>query len=144
MSGVRRATATDADAVFDLVRQLGAAFVPVRSAFDESFAAIVGASDDGADVLLLVAENADGVVQGYALTTITRLLSTNGLSAQLQEIAVDEEARGLDLGTALVHEVEAECIRRGVRQLTVAARRAGGFYDRLGYSQNAEYMRRVF
>lgn len=142
MSGVRRATATDADAVFELVRQLGAAFVPVRSAFDESFSAIVENPDD--DVLLLVAENADGVVQGYALTTIARLLSTNGLSAQLQEIAVDEGARGLDLGTALVHEVEAECIRRGVRQLTVAARRAGGFYDRLGYSQNAEYMRRVF
>ncbi len=142
MSVVRRATATDADAVFDLVRQLGAAFVPVRSAFDESFAAIVVESAD--DVLLLVAENPDGVVRGYALTTIARLLSTNGLSAQLQEIAVDEDARGLDLGTALVREVEAECIRRGVRQLTVAARRAGGFYDRLGYSQNAEYMRRVF
>ncbi|WP_439563843.1 GNAT family N-acetyltransferase [Microcella sp.] len=142
MTVVRRAAASDADAVFDLVRQLGAAFVPVRSAFDESFSAIVESADD--DVLLLVAENADGVVQGYALTTIARLLSTNGLSAQLQEIAVDEDARGLDLGTALVHEVETECIRRGVRQLTVAARRAGGFYDRLGYSQNAEYMRRVF
>ena len=139
---VRRAELSDADAVFDLVRQLGAAFVPVRAAFDESFGAIVNGDDSG--VLLLVAENQEGAVRGYALTTIARLLSTNGLSAQLQEIAVDEDARGLDLGTALVHEVEAECIRRGVRQLTVAARRAGGFYDRLGYSQNAEYMRRVF
>ena len=139
---MRQAVASDADAVFSLVQQLGAAFVPVRTAFDESFSAIVdGASDD---VLLLVADDGDGTVQGYALTTIARLLSTNGLSAQLQEIAVDEAARGLDLGTALVHEVEAECIRRGVRQLTVAARRAGGFYDRLGYSQSAEYMRRVF
>lgn len=142
MSGVRRATATDADAVFALVQQLGAAFVPVRAAFDESFAAIVDGTSS--DALLLVAEDEAGAVRGYALTTIARLLSTNGLSAQLQEIAVDEDARGLDLGTALVREVEAECIRRGVRQLTVAARRAGGFYDRLGYSQNAEYMRRVF
>lgn len=142
MSGVRRATVTDADAVFGLVQQLGAAFVPVRSAFDESFSEIVGGIDS--DALLLVAEDDAGLVRGYALTTIARLLSTNGLSAQLQEIAVDEGARGLDLGTALVREVEAECIRRGVRQLTVAARRAGGFYDRLGYSQNAEYMRRVF
>jgi len=152
MSVVRRAVASDADAVFGLVRQLGASFVPVRTAFDDSFAAIiasvepVGLSGTGLsdDLLLLVAENPDGHVQGYALTTIARLLSTNGLSAQLQEIAVDEAARGFDLGTALVHEVEAECIRRGVRQLTVAARRAGGFYDRLGYSQNAEYMRRTF
>lgn len=139
---VRRAASTDADAVFPLVQQLGAAFVPVRSAFDESFAEII--ADDGDSSLLLVAEDSTGVVQGYALVTISRLLSTNGLSAQLQEIVVDDAARGLDLGTALVREVEGECERRGVRQLTVAARRAGGFYDRLGYSQGAEYMRRVF
>lgn len=142
MAVVRPARAEDADAVFELVRQLGATFVPVRSAFDEAFGELVTGA--GGDVHLLVAEDDAGQVRGYALTTIARLLSTNGLSAQLQEIAVDEDARGLDLGTALVHEVEAECIRRGVRQLTVAARRAGGFYDRLGYTQSAEYMRRVF
>ncbi len=140
MSQVRRATEADADAIFALVRQLGATFVPVRAAFDVSFSSLL--NDD--DALLHVAEDDDGSVQGYALTTITRLLSTNGPSAQLQEIAVHEAARGLDLGTQLVHEVESECIARGVRQLTVAARRAGGFYDRLGYSQNAEFMRRVF
>ena len=142
MTLVRRARAEDADAVFELVRQLGAAFVPVRSIFDETFAEIVAGG--GPHVQVIVAEDDEGVVRGYALTTIARLLSTNGLSAQLQEVAVDEDARGLALGTALVREVEAECIRRGVRQLTVAARRAGGFYDRLGYSQNAEHMRRVF
>lgn len=140
---VRRARAEDADAVFDLVQQLGAAFIPVRAAFDVSFAEAVEVGDD-ADTLLLVAEDADGAVRGYAFTTVARLLSTNGASAQLQEIAVDEAARGLDLGTELVHAVEKECIRRGVRQITVASRRAGGFYDRLGYTQNAEYMRRVF
>jgi len=140
---VRSAASADADAVFALVRQLGAAFVPVRTAFDESFAALVdGADDSGA--FLYVAEDDEGAVSGYALTTVARLLSTNGLSAQLQEIAVDEAVRGQDLGTQLVHAVETECVRRGVRQLTVAARRAGGFYDRLGYTQNAEYMRRVF
>lgn len=143
MSDVRRAQPEDADAVFSLVQQLGAAFVPVRSAFDESFRDVVAAGEEDA-IFLLVAEMDSGEVAGYALTTVARLLSTNGPSAQLQEIVVDSDARGLDLGTALVHAVEAECIRRGVRQITVAARRAGGFYDRLGYSQNAEYMRRVF
>jgi N-acetylglutamate synthase-like GNAT family acetyltransferase len=140
---VRRARSEDADAVFELVQQLGAAFIPVRSAFDSSFDEAIRADQDG-DTVLLVAEDADGQVRGYALTTIARLLSTNGASAQLQEIAVDESARGLNLGTELVHAVEKECIRRGVRQITVASRRAGGFYDRLGYTQNAEYMRRVF
>jgi ribosomal protein S18 acetylase RimI-like enzyme len=140
MPRVRRATEQDADRVFELVRLLGATFVPVRAAFAVSFEALL--ADDHA--MLFVAEADDGTVQGYALTTITPLLSTNGPSAQLQEIAVDESARGLSLGTLLVHEVESECIARHVRQLTVAARRAGGFYDRLGYSQNAEFMRRVF
>jgi GNAT superfamily N-acetyltransferase len=140
---VRAAVSADADAVFALVRQLGAAFVPVRAAFDESFAALVE-ERDGSGAFLYVVEDDEGVVSGYALTTVARLLSTNGLSAQLQEIAVDEAVRGQDLGTQLVHAVETECVRRGVRQLTVAARRAGGFYDRLGYTQNAEYMRRVF
>jgi GNAT superfamily N-acetyltransferase len=140
---VRRAHADDADAVFELVQQLGAAFIPVRSAFDVSFTEAIQADDD-ADVLLLVAEDDEGAVSGYALMTIARLLSTNGASAQLQEIVVDESARGQNLGTELVHAIERECIRRGVRQITVASRRAGGFYDRLGYSQNAEYMRRVF
>ncbi|HET8957026.1 MAG TPA: GNAT family N-acetyltransferase [Microcella sp.] len=143
MTTVRRARPDDADAVFSLVRQLGGTFVPVRAPFDASFADVVAAGEDDA-MFLLVAEDGDGAVAGYALTTIARLLSTNGPSAQLQEIVVDSAARGHDLGTALVHAVEAECIRRGVRQITVASRRAGGFYDRLGYSQNAEYMRRVF
>ena len=40
--------------------------------------------------------------------------------------------------------VEAECEARGVTQLTVASRRAGGFYDRLGFHESAEYMRRFF
>lgn len=142
MAVIRRARAEDADAVFELVRQLGAAFVPVREVFDNTFAKIL--EDDSRDVVLLVAEDDEGVVRGYALTTIALLLSTNGLAAQLQELVVDEDARLSRLGTALVREVEAECVRRGVRQLTVAARRAGGFYDRLGYSQNAEHMRRVF
>jgi len=65
-------------------------------------------------------------------------------SAQLQELVVNASARGLDVGTELVRAVEAECERRGVTQLTVASRRAGGFYDRLGFHESAEYMRRFF
>ncbi len=90
-----------------------------------------------------VAEAGGGVV-GYCLTTISPLLYSNGPSAQLQEIVVDEDSRVSGVGTALVRAVEAECEAHGVTQLTVAARRAGGFYDRLGYSQQAEYMRRLF
>lgn len=93
--------------------------------------------------MLHVAE-VDGVVAGYALTTINPLLYTNGPSAQLQEIVVDEDMQTSGVGTALVRAVEKACEEGGVTQLTVASRRAGGFYDRLGYTQQAEYMRRLF
>jgi N-acetylglutamate synthase-like GNAT family acetyltransferase len=86
----------------------------------------------------------EGAVVGYALTTINTLLYTNGPSAQLQEIVVDDQVHTRGVGTALVRAVEAACEHRGVTQLTVASRRAGGFYDRLGYTQQAEYMRRLF
>lgn len=138
---VREARAGDEDAIFALVQQLGHAFPPERSAFDATMASYLAGEQP--TVLLYVAEDDEGV-RGYALTTIVPLLSTNGLSAQLQEIVVAEDARGRDYGTQLVKAVEAECERRGVRQLTVASRRAGGFYDRLGFHESAEYMRRFF
>lgn len=139
---IRAARPEDADALFGLVQQLGHAIEPQRSAFDATFGSYLAGEEP--TVLLLLAEDEAGVVRGYALTTIVPLLATNGLSAQLQEIVVDGDARGHDFGTQLVRAVEAECVERGVHQLTVASRRAGGFYDRLGYAQNAEYMRRIF
>lgn len=138
---IREAVPGDEDELFTLVGQMGHAFPPIRSAFDETIASYFAGAHPS--VLVHVADQ-DGRLTGYALTTIVPLLATNGPSAQLQELVVDPAARGLDVGTQLVRAVEAECERRGVTQLTVASRRAGGFYDRLGFHESAEYMRRVF
>jgi N-acetylglutamate synthase-like GNAT family acetyltransferase len=137
---IRRAVPSDHDRVLELVRKLDHVFEVQPAKFSETFARVL-ADDDR--TLVHVAE-AGGVVVGYCLTTVSPLLYSNGPSAQLQEIVVDEDSRVSGVGTALVRAVEAECEARGVTQLTVAARRAGGFYDRLGYSQQAEYMRRLF
>jgi N-acetylglutamate synthase-like GNAT family acetyltransferase len=137
---VRPATAADHDRVLELVGKLGHVFEVDPAKFSESFAFVIADKDRS---VALVAE-AEGEVVGYCLTTVSPLLYSNGPSAQLQEIVVDDEARVSGVGTALVRAVEAECERQGVTQLTVASRRAGGFYDRLGYSQQAEYMRRLF
>ena len=139
---IREARQGDEDGLFALVGELGHAFPPVREAFDATIASYFAGEQPS--VLVYVSEGADGALQGYALTTIVPLLATNGPSAQLQELVVDAAARGLDVGTQLVRAVEAECERRGVTQLTVASRRAGGFYDRLGFHESAEYMRRFF
>jgi GNAT superfamily N-acetyltransferase len=139
---IREARPGDEDSLFALVGELGHAFPPVRDAFDVTIASYF--AGEHPSVVVYVSEGDDGALQGYALTTIVPLLATNGPSAQLQELVVDAAARGLDVGTQLVRAVEAECERRGVTQLTVASRRAGGFYDRLGFHESAEYMRRFF
>lgn len=139
---IREARPGDEDALFALVQQLGHAFTPDRDAYDATLAAYFAGTHPS--VLLLVVDDGSDRLGGYALTTIVPLLATNGPSAQLQEIAVDESARGRSYGTLLVRAVEAACEKRGVTQLTVASRRAGGFYDRLGFADAAEYMRRFF
>jgi GNAT superfamily N-acetyltransferase len=142
MTTIREAQPGDEDVLFALVGQMGHALAPIRSAYDATIAAYFAGEQPS--VMLSVAEGDDGALLGYSLTTIVPLLATNGPSAQLQELVVDSAARGLDVGTQLVRAVEAECERRGVTQLTVASRRAGGFYDRLGFHESAEYMRRFF
>ena len=145
---IRPARLEDADAVFGLLGQLAASFEPDRAAFDRTFADLFQAAgaqtSTTSETLLLVVEDDDGLVRGYALTSIVPLLYTNGPAAQIHELVIDEAARGQDLGSQLVHAIEQECLSRGVRQLTVASRRAAGFYDRLGYHSTAEYLKRTF
>jgi N-acetylglutamate synthase-like GNAT family acetyltransferase len=138
---VRSARESDADAVFSLLGQLSQSYAPERDAFDVTFASFVA---DDSYASLLVAEDAVGTVRGYALTTVTRLLYTNGNSAQLQELVVDAEVHGQGIGSALLEATELECKSHGVRQLTVPSRRAAGFYERLGYRSTADFLKRTF
>lgn len=137
---IRFATDTDAPRVLELVARLGHAVPVDPGVFATVFPEVLA---DHPRSLLHIAE-VDGEIAGYALTTINPLLYTNGPSAQLQEIVVDDTVQARGVGTALVRAVEQACEDNGVTQLTVASRRAGGFYDRLGYTQQAEYMRRLF
>lgn len=138
---IRSARRDDADTVFALLKQLAESYAPDRAAFDETFAFYLA---DDPSVLLLVAEDPEGVVRGYALTTINRLLYTNGRSAQLQELVVDDGARGRGIGTLLIESLEDACRARDVKQLTVPSRRSADFYERLGYRSTADFLKRTF
>ena len=138
---IRPALESDAPRVFLLLQQLEQGYAPDREAFEDNFAFLV---DDENTSMLLVSEDAVGQVLGYALTTITPLLHTNGSSAQLQELVVDSEHHGAGIGTALVEEVERLCRDRGVKQLTVPSRRSAAFYERIGYRSTADFLKRTF
>jgi GNAT superfamily N-acetyltransferase len=138
---IRPALESDAARVFLLLQQLEQGYAPDREAFEDNFAFLV---DDENTSMLLVSEDAAGQVLGYALTTITPLLHTNGSSAQLQELVVDSEHHGAGIGTALVEEVERLCRDRGVKQLTVPSRRSAAFYERIGYRSTADFLKRTF
>jgi Predicted acetyltransferase len=138
---VRTAVAADAEAVFALVEQLGSDYDPDRRAFERAFTEAVG--DPDRHLLLVAADGSDSVV-GYCLTTLARLLYTNGESAQLQELVVDQSSRDQGIGSELVGAVEDECRARGVRQLTVASSRGASFYERLDYRSTADFLKKSF
>lgn len=137
---IRHAVLEDGAAVFALLAQLGEQYTPNRPVFDRAFADAVQHADDH---ILIVADDG-GAVVGYALATIARLFYTNGDSAQLQELVVDERSRSRGIGSLLVGEIERECLDRGVQQLTVATLRSAAFYERLDYRSTADFLKKRF
>ncbi len=137
---MRRAKNADGPTVFGLLAQLGEQYTPNREVFDVAFVDAVTHADDH---ILFVADDGDEVV-GYALATIARLFYTNGDAAQLQELVVDENARGRGAGSLLVSAVEDECLSRGVQQLTVATLKSASFYERLDYRSTADFLKKRF
>lgn len=137
---VRRATTDDAGAVLALLSQLGPQFAPDPDVFAAAYSDVLSQSDDH---LLFVAD-IDGNVTGYVLATIARLFFTNGDSAQIHELVVDEGTRGRGIGSLLVEAVENECRSRGVEQLTVATLRSATFYERLDYRSTADFLKKRF
>lgn len=141
---IRPAVAADNSAVFRLCQQLDMINPPAdRDDFDVSFFHILSGKGAGRDVLL-VAEDDHGTVIGYAYLRVSRLLYAGGLSAHLEELVVDSNARAGGIGSELVRACERVCIDRGVGQLTMSTRRAGGFYRRLGYEMTAEFYKKLF
>lgn len=141
MTTIRPARLDDGAMIFALLGQLEQSYTPQRDEFDAAFESFL--HGDPAATVLVAVDDAE-VVRGYALVTITRLLYTNGSSAQLQELVVDDAVKGTGVGSALLEATERECQARGVAQLTVPSRRAAGFYERLGYRSTVDFLKRTF
>ena len=68
-------------------------------------------------------------------------LFANELVTELRTLPVLEGNRGHGIGRTLVKEEISRATARGSVEVTVPTRRAGGFYDLLGFERTADYFK---
>lgn len=89
-----------------------------------------------AGTVLLLARDDEGGVAGM-LTLVTYRIPT-GLNAVIEDVVVDEAARGGGIGASLLEAALAEAARRGARHVDLTSRPSRGaanrLYQRMGFS----------
>jgi GNAT superfamily N-acetyltransferase len=128
---IRRARASDPEDLARLSTELGYPMTP------EEASARLSEIADHADHALLVAE-ARGRVVAWLQVTLPRIFESPR-QAEIAGLVVEEEARGLGIGTALVSAAarwarERQCSALRVRS-NVIRERAHAFYRRAGFSE---------
>lgn len=138
--GVRPATSADRDACLSLIAKLTG-----REPQDE-WSAVFGqllTEDRGA---VLVAEE-DGVVLGIATVSYNLAIRYSGEYCQLEELIVDEAARGKNVGQMLVEATVENARKRGCAEMGLyLVERTGGnrpFYEKCGFEFVGSEMRQA-
>jgi len=137
----RPATPEDQDRCLDLIETLTGQ--PPTSAWSTTFDRLLTA-ERGA---VIVAETDDGIV-GCATVSYNLAVRYGGEYCQLEELIVDESARGFSLGRILVQRTVDDARRRGCPEmgLYLVATTEGnrGFYEKLGFEVVGTEMRQTF
>lgn len=93
---------------------------------------------------LVVAEE-DGIVLGMASISFNLALRYNGEYCQLEELVVDEEARGKNVGGLLIEETIKLAKKRGCKEyglyILESTKHNQGFYEKYGFVKVGEEMR---
>jgi N-acetylglutamate synthase-like GNAT family acetyltransferase len=128
---IRDARADDAGTIARLLGQLG--YPSAADAVEERLERLGVVGDR-----VVVAE-LDGNLVGLAHLQVTPAIERGRPVGKLGALVVDDERRGLGIGTALVEAVEAEARERGCEVLfvTTSERRddAHAFYESVGFEQ---------
>jgi GNAT superfamily N-acetyltransferase len=138
MPSIRPAQLSDSDALFALAKAFATSFVVERTAFDVSFAALLGSPD----AFLAVAMEEERVI-GYVMGFDHFTFYANGRVSWVEEIMVAEEFRRHGVGRLLMEAFEQWAKKRGSKLVALATRRAAAFYRGIGYEESATYFRRV-
>jgi ribosomal protein S18 acetylase RimI-like enzyme len=127
---VEEATRVDddlVDAVARLIPQLSSSPAPGRRELTE----IV----DSEAAILLVVRNGEGVIVGSLTLVLFRV--PTGVRAWIEDVVVDEVARGRGIGEALVHAALSRATAAGARSVDLTSRpsrkSANRLYQRLGF-----------
>ena len=136
MVRIRQATAADAQAVFGLLLQFATSYQPSRARFDHTYPLLIVSPS----AHLLVAEDDNGI-QGYVYASDTPTLFANGPITEILELYVVESRRRQGIGKSLVNAVVAQARQSNSVEVTVPTRRAGLFYQTIGFEPTAELLK---
>jgi predicted N-acetyltransferase YhbS len=138
---IRAARASDAEALSELVRQLGYPAPPEELArrlelLTEFSKAVAFVATDGKEVT------------GIITCHIIRSINSSEPTAQLTTLVVHERVRGTGVGSELVAAVERYAIENGCAKISVTSgiQREGThkFYQRIGYDLTGLRFTKVF
>lgn len=137
----RPATSADQPRIYELVETLTGTAPTDR--WDHVYASHL-VTERGA---IVVAENDDGIL-GCATVSYNVALRYGGEYCELEELIVDEAARGLNIGRILVQRTIDDAKRRGCAEMglylvpTTEGNR--GFYEKLGFEVIGTELRQEF
>ncbi len=130
---IRAAEAADAEALADLMTQLG--YETRTSEMQMRMEAILS----NKNYATFVAVN-EGKICGMIGTFTCYTYEHNSPSARILALVVLEEMRGRGVGQALIAAAERDLAQRNIRRVAVDARferkEAHEFYEKLGYTRN--------
>jgi GNAT superfamily N-acetyltransferase len=136
---IRTARPDDGDRLWPLVAAFAVSYRPRPDAFARSLDQLLGRDDT---VVLVAEDGAAGRIVGYLLASHHGTFFANGPVAWVEEVMVDEAARGTGVGRRLMQAAERWADGAGVAYVALASRRAGAFYLALGYEDSATYFKR--
>lgn len=140
MVTIRPAVAQDEPRVLELLSQLFERDVRSDPARGRAFRRMLAEPARGA---VLVAEEA-GRVLGLISFSVNLAIRFDTAYAQIEELVVDEAARGKQLGALLVRSAIDEATRRGCEEMGLYPREeTRAFYEKLGFAYVGVELRRA-
>src|SRR5205807_3090365 len=130
---IRAAEAADAEALADLMTQLG---YETRASEMEMRMEAIRANKNYATFVAVSKGKVCGMIGTFTCYTYEH----NSPSARILALVVSEKMRGRGVGQALIAAAERDLAQRNIRRVAVNARferkEAHEFYEKLGYTRN--------